>query len=96
MTQCLQTPRLFRRRNRWQDKRQRQLTRLANMRQAKARLRQERVAAGLLEREPKLMRYYPLELGVRDKRTGEVAWTDLRSVRDTAKRISTVLKNYVT
>lgn len=93
MTQCVQS---YKRRNRWQDKRERQLKRLSNMRQAKARLRQERVAAGLLERELKFVRYYPLELGVRDKRTGEVAWTDLRSVRDTAKRISTVLKNYVT
>ncbi len=62
------------------------------MREAKARKR----LANPPENEPHFERWLPLELGVRDKRTGEVAWTDLRSVRDAAKRISVVLKNYVT
>lgn len=70
------------------------LRKLANMRAAKARLRQERIAAGLLEHEPKMIRYFPLELGVRDKATGEVAWVDLRSVRDAARRLGVVLKFY--
>lgn len=51
--------------------------------------------ANPIEREPKLVRYFHLEIGVRNKRTNEIAWTDLRSVRDAAKRISVVLKNYV-
>jgi len=70
------------------------LRKLANMRAAKARLRQERIAAGLLDREPKLVRWFPLELGVRDKASGEVAWTDLRSIRDAARRLGVVLKFY--
>jgi len=64
------------------------------MRAAKARRRQALIDAGLLDREPKLVRYFPLELGVRDKHTKEVAWVDLRSVRDASKRLSVVLKNY--
>ena len=64
------------------------LRKMANMRAAKARKRR----ANPPEHEHKMERYFPLELGVRDKRTGEVAWTDLRSVRDTAKRIAIVLK----
>jgi len=71
------------------------LRKLANMRAAKARIRQERIDAGLLEREPKMERYFPLELGVRDKGTGDVAWTDLRSLRDAARRLSVVLKFYL-
>ena len=48
------------------------------------------------EREPKFERWYPLELGVRDKRSGDVAWVDLRSARDAAKRIRMVIKHYNT
>ncbi len=58
---------------------------------ARERKRQERIVAGW-EPEPNLTRYYPLELGVRDKRTCEVAWIDLRSVRDASKRLRVVLK----
>lgn len=94
MSNCPQPPVFSRRRNRWQDKRERQLRKLANMRAAKARLRQERGEAGLLEREPKLERWFPLELGLRDKRTGEVAWTDFRSIRDAARRLAVVQKYY--
>ena len=70
------------------------LRKLANMRAAKARIRQERADAGLLDREPKLVRWFPIELGVRDKVSGDVAWTDLRSIRDAARRLSVVLKFY--
>jgi hypothetical protein len=70
------------------------LRKLANMRAAKARLRLVRIAAGLLEREPKMVLWFPLELGVRDKVSGEVAWIDLRSVRDAARRLGIVLKFY--
>lgn len=37
-------------------------------------------------------RWFPLELGVRDKRNGQTAWVDLRSVRDAAKRLNVILK----
>lgn len=47
------------------------------------------------EPEPKLTRYFPLEIGIRDKRTKEVAWTDFRSVRDATKRLAVIQKNYV-
>lgn len=46
------------------------------------------------ESEPKFERWFPLEFGIRDKRTGQVAWVDLRSVRDTIRRVSVVLKYY--
>lgn len=62
------------------------------MRAAKARIRQERIAAGLLEREPQWVRHYPLEFGVRVKATGETAWHDLRSVRHAAKALGLILK----
>ncbi len=62
------------------------------MRAAKARIRQERIDAGLLEQEPKMQRWFPLEFGVRNKRTGEIAWTDLRSVRHAAKALGLILK----
>jgi len=50
--------------------------------------------ANPIEREPKMERWFPLELGVRDKRSSEVAWVDLRSVRDAMRRISVIMKFY--
>lgn len=91
MTQCIQPSPFSKRRNRWQDKRQRQLRKLANMRAAKERKR----LANPPEHEPKMVRWFPLEFGVRDKRTGETVWMDLRSTRDVAKRITVLLKHYV-
>jgi hypothetical protein len=83
--------RVFSRRNRWQDKRQRQLVAmLANMRTAKARKRMENPP----EHEPKFLPWYPLELGIRDKVSGETCWIDLKSCRDAAKRIAVILKFY--
>lgn len=87
MTTLEQTPK---RRNRWQDKRLRQLERLANMRAAKARKRLENPP----EHEPKMLRWHPLELGIRDKLSGETCWIDLKSCRDAAKRIAVILKFY--
>ena len=71
-------------------RREKVLRKMAAMRAAKERKRLENP----VEREPKFERWFPLELGIRDKHSGEVAWIDLRSVRDAAKRISVVLKNY--
>ena len=62
------------------------------MRDAKARIRQERIDAGLLEREPKFERYFPLEFGVRVKMTGETHFRDLVSVRHAAKALGLILK----
>jgi hypothetical protein len=63
---------------------------MANMRAAKARKR----LANPIERAPIMRRYYPLELGVRDRRTGDTAWVKLKSVRDAAKRLSIILRYY--
>ena len=71
-------------------KRERMLQKLANMRAVKARKR----LANPVEREPKMVRYYPLSLGVKDKRTGDVAWVDFRSIRDAIRRLSVVQKEY--
>ncbi len=62
------------------------------MRAAKARIRQERIDAGLLEQEPKMVRWFPLEFGVRVKATGETHFVDLRSVRHAAKALGLILK----
>lgn len=70
----------------------RQLTKLARWRQRKAEIRQERIAVGLLEREPKAVRYYPFEFGVRVKATGETHFTDLQSVRHAAQALGLILK----
>ena len=61
------------------------------MRAAKERKR----LANPVEREPEYVRYYPLEIGIRNKRTGETAWTDFKSVRDAAKRLSVIQKHYL-
>ena len=68
------------------------LRKMANWRRRKAEIREERIAAGLLEREPKLTRYYPFEFGVRIKATGETHFVDLRSVRHAAKALGLILK----
>jgi len=62
------------------------------MRDAKARIRQERIDSGLLEREPVMTRYFPLEFGVRVKQTGETHFHDLTSVRHAAKALGLILK----
>jgi len=60
------------------------------MRAAKARKR----LANPPEHEPKMVPWYPLELGIRDKISGETCWIDLKSCRDAAKRIAVILKFY--
>ena len=92
MMTCIQPKAFLRRRNRRQDKRQRQLEKLARWRQRKAEIRQERIADGLIEREPKMERWYRFELGVRDKTTGETCFVDLKSVRQAAKALGLILK----
>ncbi len=65
---------------------------MANWRAAKERKRQERITAGLIEREPTFGRYYPLEFGVRVKATGETHFVDLRSIRHASKALSLIVK----
>jgi hypothetical protein len=92
MQQCVQPFCFSRRRKRRQDKRQRQLDKLARMRARKAQLKQERIAAGLLEPEPKMSRWYPFEFAVRDKRTGVIGWHDLVSVRQATLALGLIVK----
>jgi len=68
----------------------RMLLRLARARAAKEAKR----LANPVEREPKLAPYYPLQLGVRDKRTGDTAWVDFRSLRDAMRRLAVVQRYY--
>lgn len=68
------------------------LTRMANWRAAKERKRQQRIAEGW-EPEPHMVRYCPLEFGVRVKATGEAHFTDLKSVRHAAKALGLILKH---
>ena len=84
----------FKSRNKRQDKRERELRRLERLRKLKADKHQRLADAGLLEREPKMERWYRFELGVRDKITGETCFVDLKSARDARERINAVLKYY--
>lgn len=76
-------------RRRREDKYLRQCAQLAKMRAAKAHKRMENP----LEREPKLVRFFPLEFCVRNKLTGETsAWHDLRSARYVAKAVTLIIR----
>lgn len=90
MMRCVHSRPLSRRRKVRQDKWERRLRQLAQMRAAKQRKR----LANPLEREPGMTRYFPLELGVRDKRSGDTAWIDFRSVRDAARRLTVIQTFY--
>ena len=72
-------------------RRARLLRKMALMRAAKARKRMENP----VQREPRMERWYPLEIGVRDKTSGAVGWVDFRSVRDAVHRLGAVAKWYV-
>ena len=73
-------------------RRARMLRKMANMRAAKAA---RRLANPPTEREPVLIRWHRLELGLRDKCSGQVAWIDFRSIRDAVRRLSLVRKYYL-
>jgi len=70
-------------------RREKVFRKMQSMRDAKERKR----LANPVEREPEYVRYYPLQIGIRNKHTGETAWTDFKSVRDAAKRL-TVIQNH--
>jgi hypothetical protein len=87
-----QQQRSFLNRRKLRDERYNRICRkLSNWRAAKARKRQEAIDAGWRP-EPKFVRAYPFEFGVRNKQTGETAWHDLKSVRHAAKALGLVLK----
>lgn len=93
MTSCAHYSGFSRRRKLRQDKRQRQLRKLANMRAAKERKRQDAIAAGWVP-DPKPTRWHRFEFGVCDKLTGETHFADLKSVRHAAKALGLILKFY--
>ena len=82
----------FKSRNKRQDKRERELKKLSRWRQRKSEIRQERIAAGLLEQEPKMERWHRFEIGIRNKATGETCFVDLKSGRQAHKIAGLVLK----
>lgn len=63
---------------------------MAVMRSAKAR---KRLARPIIEEEPKMVRTFPLEIGIRDTITGEDGWVPLKSARF-ARRLATVMLNF--
>ena len=87
MTNRAQSVFIFRNRK---ARRERILRKMSAMRAAKARKR----LSNPIDREPRMERWFPLQLGIRDKVSGETAWTDLRSIRDAVRRLSVVLHNY--
>lgn len=87
MSTCSRSSLFFRNRN---ARRERMLRKMAAMRAAKERKRRENP----VDQEPRMQRYYPLELGLRDRRTGDVAWVEFRSVRDAMRRLSIVQRYY--
>ena len=93
MMQCIQQKRFYKRRNRFQDKRLRQLKKLENMRAAKKRKHDEAVAAGWRP-EPKFRKAYLFEIGIRNKATGETCFVDLKSARQ-AKTIAGLVLKYL-
>lgn len=88
MSNCTRSRYFFKNRK---DRRDRVLRKMSVMRSAKARKRLENT---VLLREHELVPFYPLRLGVRDKRTGDIAWIDFKSVRDAARRLSVIQKFY--
>ena len=72
----------------------RRLATLDKMREDKARRRQERIAAGWTP-EPRFRKDYPLEIGFRDTRSGEVAWCSLKSARQAKRLARRMLQEWV-
>ena len=73
-------------------RRERVLLKMAQLRATKARRRTERIAAGELEREPRMLKWHRFEYGIRDKVNGETHWRDLVSIRQAAKALALIVK----
>ena len=65
----------------------RRLKTLAAMRAAKERKRLARIAAGWTPEPRRGRQWYPLEIGFRDRTSGEVDWVVLKSARQ-ARRLA--------
>ena len=89
MKPCAQSPSFYNYRKR---RRNALLRRMAAMRAAKERKRLERAAP---EHSPRLTRWHPLELGLRDKTSGDVAWVEFKSLRDAMRRLAVVQNWYI-
>ena len=89
MTQRVRQRGFFSNRN---ARRARMLLKMSAMRAGKARKRQERIDAGLLEREPKMERWNRFEYGIRDRFTGETHWREFVSVRQASKALGLIMK----
>lgn len=87
MRTCVRSPYYWRNRN---QRRKRHLEQLSRARAAKAekRLREEP------EHEPERIPFHPIQIGLRDKITGDFGWTDLKSGRQAMRMISELLRNY--
>lgn len=59
-----------------------------------ARARWDRYHASKPDREPRFVRYFPLQIGLRDTRTGEEGWTELRSVRQALRLVGNFLRHW--
>ena len=73
-------------------RRERVLRKMATMRAAKDRKREQRAQAGLIEQEPRMVRWNRFEYGVRDRLSGETHWRELVSARQAAKALGLILK----
>lgn len=83
-----------RKRDFFAQRKERMLGKMQKMREAKARRRIERGAALPQSPECEREKFFPLQLGVRDKRTGEEAWTDFVSLRDALRRLTVIQRYY--
>jgi hypothetical protein len=81
----------FKHRNQRQDKRKRQLEKLKRWREAKARKHQEAISTGWLP-EPRFIRSYLYEYGIRNVVTGETHWRTLTSARQASKALGLIMK----
>ena len=73
-----------------QSRRARLLKKMAAMRAAKER---KRLDSPPPDREPNLRRFFRYEFGVRDRITGEIQFTELRSVRQASTALGLILKH---
>jgi hypothetical protein len=75
------------------QRREKILRKMAAMRAAKERRRMEREPR---EEEPRglMVRHPYLSWAVRDDLSGEVVWMEMKSARDTFRRVTVLLKHY--
>jgi hypothetical protein len=67
------------------------LRKMATWRAAKER---KRLACGPVKDEPRMEKYYPFEIGIRVKATGDFAFTDLKSARFAQRLASNLIQHF--